>query len=391
MSRAFISYVQQDQDVAKRMATDLSNRGIQTWFDQQEILAGDSIIERIREGIRSADYLIILLSKQSRKSEWVEREIGIAFERFGEEAATTIIPVLIDNTPAPPRLSNIRYVDLSQGHSQAINEIVARIERDCEKKVDLEKVINTDDLAADIAAERKIPKGSGFYVTAALGVLSILATLIAAYPSFEGAFSRVPKVYFDIRSDSISHPPGTDEQKVLKALKDAGIAPAALRIRIINKGRAPAKEVKIGSKTEGNFLYVNSEPSATSKAVWVDVTVQQFQSGDKEAVVHLKNLVPDKKVVVDLGYEPPKANSNSDVVAAGVMAEEVQDVDNVPQWTLWRALELPLTIFFGGIILSVLVGIGMAARTNPRLRDKLIELLDAVSPISASLMKIMIK
>lgn len=391
MSKAFISYAQQDQDVAERMARDLSNRGVQTWFSQQEILAGDSILERIREGIRSADYLIVLISKQSKKSAWVEREIVMAHERFGEEAATAIIPVLIDDTPVPPRFSKIRYVDLSQGHAQAINEIVTRIERDCEKKVDLEKVINTDDLAADIAAETRIPKGTGFYVTAVLGVLSIFATLIAAYPAFEGAFSRVPKVYFDIRSDTISHPPGTDEQKVFKALKDAGIAPAALRIRIINKGRAPAKEVKIGSKTEGNFLYVNSEPSASSKSVWVDVTVQQFQSGDKEAIVHLKNLVPDKTVVVDLGYEPPKANSNSDVVAAGLMAEEVQDVDNVPQWTLWRALELPLTIFFGGIILSVLVGVGMAARTNPRLKDKLIELLDAVSPISASLLKIIIK
>ncbi|MCP5105687.1 MAG: toll/interleukin-1 receptor domain-containing protein [bacterium] len=379
MSRAFISYAQQDQDVAARMASGLADRGIQIWFDQQEILAGDSIVERIREGIRSADYLIILLSEQSRKSEWVEREIGIAFERFGEEAATAIIPVLIDDTSVPPRFSTIRYVDLSQGYAQAISEIVARIERDCEGKVDLEKVINTEDLAVDIAAERKIPKGSGFYVTAVLGFLSILATLIAAYPSFEGAFSRVPKVYYDLNSDRISHPPGTDEQKVLKALKDAGIAPAVLRIRIINKGRAPAKEVKIGSKTDGNFLYINSDPSASSKSVWVDIAVQKFHQGDKEAVVHLKNLVPDKKVVVDFGYEPPKTNSNSDVVAAGVLAERVQDIDHVPQWTLWSAFEMPLTILLGGMLLSVLIGIGVAARTNPRLRVKLIALLNAVT------------
>lgn len=379
MSIVFLSYAQQDQAVAKLIASDLEKQGIRTWFDQHEIIAGDSILERIREGIRSADYLIVLLSKHSSQSVWVEREIGVAFEKFGKDETTSIIPVVIDNTPVPQRFSNIRYVNLTEGHEQAIKEIVARIERDCATKVDLDKVINTDDLAADIASERTVPRGSEFYVTAFLGILSILASLIAAYPAFESSFSRVPKVYYDLRADSISYPPGTSEQQVLKALKIAGIAPAALRIRIINKGQAQAKEIKIGSKTGGNFLYVNSVPSVSSKAVWVEVALQSFNSGDKEAVVHLKNMAPEKKVVIDFGYEPPKSEIASDVVVSGVFAEKVQDVDNIQQWTLWKALELPIQIFVGGIILSILVGIGMAARSNPRFKSKLIELLKAIA------------
>ena len=391
MPSVFISYAQQDQATAECLTADLVKRGIKTWFDQQEILVGDSISERIREGIRSADYLLVLLSTHSRKSAWVEREIGVAFEKFGDEASTAIIPVRIDDSPVSPLFSTIKYVDLSEGYDKALSEIISRIERDKTTKVDLSKVVNADDLADGMASDRTIRRGAEFYVTAFLGILSIIATLIAAWPAFQSAFAKVPKVYYDLRTDIVSLPPGTDEQKVLKTLKDAGIAPAALRVRVINKGQAPAKDVKIGSKTVGKFLYVNPTPAVSSKAVWVNVSVDEFSSGDKDAVVQLKNLVPEKKVIIDFGYEPTEATAESDVVAAGLLAERVPDIDHVQQWTLWQALKLPIQIFVLGILLSILVGIAMAARTNPRLRNKLLDLLDAISPLSASIVKIFFK
>ena len=391
MPSVFISYAQQDQATAERLTADLAKRGIKTWFDQQEILVGDSISERIREGLRSADYLLVLLSKETRKSVWVDREIGVAFKKFGDDANIAIIPVRIDDSPVSPLFSTIKYVDLYAGYEKALSDILSRIERDKTGKVDLSKVVNADDLADDMASDRTIQRGAEFYVTAFLGILSIIATLIAAWPAFHGAFAKVPKVYYDLRTDIVSLPPGTNEQRVLKALKDAGIAPAALRVRVINKGQASAKNVKIGSKTVGKFLYVNSTPAVSSKAVWVSVTVDGFSSGDKDAVVHLKDLVPDKKVIIDLGYEPTDATAESDVVAGGLLAERVPDIDHVQQWTLWQALKLPVQIFVFGILLSIVVGIFMAARKNPRLGKKLLDLLDAISPLSASVAKVFLK
>jgi len=391
MPSIFISYAQQDQATAKRLTADLVKRDIKIWFDQQEILVGDSISERIREGIRSADYLLVLLSTHSRQSTWVEHEIGVAFEKFGDEASTAIIPVRIDDSPVSPLFATIKYVDLSKDYNKALSEIISRIERDKTTKVDLSKVINADDLADDMASDRTIRRGAEFYVTAFLSILSIIATLIAAWPAFHGVIAKVPKVYYDLRTDIVSLPPGTDEQKLLKALKDAGIAPAALRVRIINKGQAPAKNVKIGSKTVGKFLYVNPTPPVSLKTVWVKVSVDGFNSGDKDAVVQLKDLVPEKKVIIDFGYEPTKATAESDVVTAGLLAERVPDVDHVQQWSLLQALKLPIQIFVLGILLSILVGIVLAARTNPRLRNKLFDLLDAISPLSATTIKIFFK
>ena len=34
--------------------------------------------------------------------------------------------------------------------------------------------------------------------------------------------------------------------------------------------------------------------------------------------------------------------------------EKVQDVDHIPQWTLWKALKLPIIIFSGFKVLELL-------------------------------------
>ena len=41
MITAFISYAKEDQAIAERLTADLRKRGLNIWFDQQEILVGD--------------------------------------------------------------------------------------------------------------------------------------------------------------------------------------------------------------------------------------------------------------------------------------------------------------------------------------------------------------
>lgn len=113
MPSVFLSYAYADQEIARLIAKKLVDRGVHVWFDEAEIQAGDSIKRRITEGIRSSDYLIVLLSENSNKSVWVEREISSAFEHF-EDAAKTIIPVRIDQSPLLSRFESIRYVDMSE-------------------------------------------------------------------------------------------------------------------------------------------------------------------------------------------------------------------------------------------------------------------------------------
>jgi len=51
---------------------------IGVWYDKWEIKVGDSLIEKIQEGLDIHDYLAIILSPESVSSEWVKRELNSA-------------------------------------------------------------------------------------------------------------------------------------------------------------------------------------------------------------------------------------------------------------------------------------------------------------------------
>ena len=391
MPTVFISYSAQDRSTAATIADELRRRGVSVWFDQQEILAGDSLVGRIREGIESADYLLVLLSRSSLSSVWVEREVGIAFERFGADADTVIIPLKIDDSPVPAQFLSTRYADFAADPRKAIDEIGERITRDQGAKASLRNMVDVDDLAGDLASERQVPRGPEFYVTALLGLLTVAAAIIAAWPAFETTFSRVPKVYYDVQSDRISLPEGTDESAVLDTLKKAGIAPAGLRIRVVNKGQVVATEVKVGATVTGSFLYAKTDPAVNSKSVLMTVSLDSFQVGDKDAVVLLNDMVPDSIAVLNFGYDQPGASTTVDVVASGRRAERVTTVEAVERWTLLKALERPLLVLLLGVVLAFIVGVNIAAWRNPRLREKLLDLLDAVAPVVGSVIRILVR
>ena len=108
---AFVSYTSTDRPFAAGLAARLSARGIQVWFDQWEILPGDSIVQKVQDGIASAGFLLVILSPASVKSSWVQEEVGsILVENLAHRGAI-LIPILKSDCDLPPFLRTRRYVD----------------------------------------------------------------------------------------------------------------------------------------------------------------------------------------------------------------------------------------------------------------------------------------
>jgi uncharacterized protein YjbI with pentapeptide repeats len=76
----FISYSSKDQKFADRLYADLQNKGVRCWFAPKDIKIGDRIRDRIDESIRLKDKLLLILSKNSILSDWVEHEVESALE-----------------------------------------------------------------------------------------------------------------------------------------------------------------------------------------------------------------------------------------------------------------------------------------------------------------------
>lgn len=92
----FLSHSWQDKDFVKTLAQDLEMRGVMVWLDEAEIKLGDSLIDKIRDGIDQMDYLAVILSRVSIKSEWVKKEVDIAMNQEIAGRRVKVLPILID-------------------------------------------------------------------------------------------------------------------------------------------------------------------------------------------------------------------------------------------------------------------------------------------------------
>jgi TIR domain/Pentapeptide repeats (8 copies) len=94
----FISYASKDHAFAERLHADLQNKGVRCWFAPEDMKIGDRIRPRIDETIRLYDKLLLVLSKTSVTSQWVEQEVETALARERQQGTTILFPVRIDNT-----------------------------------------------------------------------------------------------------------------------------------------------------------------------------------------------------------------------------------------------------------------------------------------------------
>jgi hypothetical protein len=94
----FISYSAKDQVFTERLHSDLQSRGIRCWYAPEKMKIGDKMRTGIDESIYLHDKLLLVLSKHSVESAWVEKEVETAMEKERTEKRTVLFPIRIDNT-----------------------------------------------------------------------------------------------------------------------------------------------------------------------------------------------------------------------------------------------------------------------------------------------------
>jgi hypothetical protein len=141
MSKVFISYSHADRATAVSIATHLQEAGADVWIDSWQIEVGDSILEKINDGISTSDFLVVLLSKASVGSRWVKEELAEGSVILAERGAF-ILPVLLEECEIPLFLRYRKYLRLDNDPKEALDEIVGKLERhDALKKRDTAKLI----------------------------------------------------------------------------------------------------------------------------------------------------------------------------------------------------------------------------------------------------------
>lgn len=126
----FVSHASKDARIASRVAMGLRAFDYDTWYDDWELLPGDSIVDRIEAAIAATDVLLVLLSKSSVGSKWVQRELAAGLARQLSGKGVMVIPLLVEDCEIPGLLADTKYVDLradfERGFRQLADALAAR-------------------------------------------------------------------------------------------------------------------------------------------------------------------------------------------------------------------------------------------------------------------------
>lgn len=102
--RSFISYPGAAAADARWVAQVLVNAGIDVWLDEQQLVAGDSLPDRIVNSIRSSQSFVPIVDQAYLNSDWCARELHAA-----ADAGIPVVPVKFsfEKLVVPRRLRDV--------------------------------------------------------------------------------------------------------------------------------------------------------------------------------------------------------------------------------------------------------------------------------------------
>jgi hypothetical protein len=110
MSSIFLCHSSADKEFVRLLKTRLERFDVQVWLDEDELRAGESLVDAISQAIHEMNYLGVVLSPSSIRSRWVKQELEMALTRQIETAKVKVIPLLLQRCEIPGFLSGKKYV-----------------------------------------------------------------------------------------------------------------------------------------------------------------------------------------------------------------------------------------------------------------------------------------
>ena len=120
----FISHSSLDKPFVYRLAVDLLTRGFSVWVDRWQIGGGDDLPDEINTNVDAAACVLLVVSKTSNESSWVQRELKRARQVERQRGHLMIIPVLLDGTELPSPVSKRVFIDFRKSYGEGLDGVV---------------------------------------------------------------------------------------------------------------------------------------------------------------------------------------------------------------------------------------------------------------------------
>ena len=93
----FLSYARRNSAFVDRLHDVLQEKGASVWLDRHDLKAGP-LQTQVDRALRQQDVVVLVLSRSSVRSDWVEHELRMARERERKERRDILCPVALDGS-----------------------------------------------------------------------------------------------------------------------------------------------------------------------------------------------------------------------------------------------------------------------------------------------------
>jgi len=131
--KVFISHSTKDKEFVDKLQSRLLEFGIKLFQFNTNLQQGDTVLSTIKEALRNSDYIIVVLSKDSVKSDWINFEISTVLLNEISKEETLLIPILIEDCEIPYSLSDRFFADFRKSFNSGFDTLLLGLKRD--KKV----------------------------------------------------------------------------------------------------------------------------------------------------------------------------------------------------------------------------------------------------------------
>jgi len=129
----FICHASEDKnDFVEPLSAALKKSGLKVWYDRFELKLGDSLREKIDQGLANSRYGVVVLSKSFFAKEWPKSELDALVTRQNKEGKKVILPIWHNvNAEDVGNFSPILASKLAARSADGIEAVVAQIVNVC--------------------------------------------------------------------------------------------------------------------------------------------------------------------------------------------------------------------------------------------------------------------
>jgi hypothetical protein len=92
--QVFISYANQDRDLARKLISELVRAGVEVWNPDEQIYPGDNWAEKTGQALESSEAMIALVTRDALQSGLLVHDVQFALTAGNYKGR--VIPVLVD-------------------------------------------------------------------------------------------------------------------------------------------------------------------------------------------------------------------------------------------------------------------------------------------------------